>query len=283
MLKLGDGMLCGLLTLNSRPTPGTRELVVFPPGVQSANSRYGHVAFVEEVLANGNIRISEYNWSSPETYGTRTLTPAQYAGLVFIPLENASTSPGLNSPSAKPGEQREYRVRPGDTLSAIALRELGNADRWREIKKADGSTFTSEEARRLTIGQSIYLPVLSIAGTGNSQEPKPDNSPVTLPEKIKPIQPGSIVVSKYIDERNYTGQVWTRIDVEPGNEGKKHRVIIEWGNYRWEENVAPLNGGKSIVLNYQKRGKDSIPRIIKVTPVPSPYIDYKDSAKILTG
>ena len=172
-----DAVRAGLV-LNSRPTPGTRELVVFPPGVQSANSRYGHVAFVEEVLANGNIRISEYNWSSPETYGTRTLTPAQYAGLVFIPLENVSTSPGLNSPSAKPGEQREYRVRPGDTLSGIALRELGNADRWREIKKADGSTFTDNEARRLQAGQSVYFPVTyQTPLPATKPNPKPDPQP----------------------------------------------------------------------------------------------------------
>jgi len=68
--------------------------------------------------------------------------------------------------------------------------------------------------------------------------------------------------------------------VEPGNEGKKHHVIIEWGNYRWEGNVEPLNGGKSMILNYQKREKDSIPRITKV--MPSPYIDYKDGVQVIS-
>jgi surface antigen/pimeloyl-ACP methyl ester carboxylesterase len=175
------------LARNSSPTPGTRQLVVFPPGVQSANSRYGHVAFVEEVLANGNIRISEYNWSSPETYGTRTLTPAQYAGLVFIPLENATTSPGLNSPPAKPGEQQEYRVRPGDTLSGIAYRKLGNADRWREIKKADGSTFTDNEARRLQVGQSVYFSVTHQTPLPTTKpDPKPDPKPQPQPIAFDP-------------------------------------------------------------------------------------------------
>jgi nucleoid-associated protein YgaU len=67
--------------------------------------------------------------------------------------------PPVNLHPARPGEQREYIVRPGDTLSAIALRELGNAGRWQEITNANGTLYTEEESRRLQIGTSVYLPV----------------------------------------------------------------------------------------------------------------------------
>jgi surface antigen/pimeloyl-ACP methyl ester carboxylesterase len=147
------------LPVNSRPTPGARGLVVWPPGVQGG-SRYGHVAFIEQVNADGTIDISESNGSGGGVAGyRRTLSLAQQAGLAFIPLEGARSNPQVVSPSARPGQQREYRVRAGDTLSGIALRELGNGNRWREIQKADGSTFTESEARQIQVGQSIYLPV----------------------------------------------------------------------------------------------------------------------------
>ena len=164
------------LAVNSSPTPGTRGLVVWPPGVQGGNRQYGHVAFLEEVLADGRIRISESNWAGKKV-GDRILTASQYAGLAFIPLENARVNPQFRSPQAKPGQQREYRVRSGDTLSGIALRELGNADRWREIVKADGTKFTEAEARRLSVGLSIYFPTSYISGTGKSSSVAPLSTP----------------------------------------------------------------------------------------------------------
>ncbi|NJN21726.1 MAG: CHAP domain-containing protein, partial [Leptolyngbya sp. RL_3_1] len=47
-------------------------------------------------------------------------------------------------------------------------RELGNGNRWREITKnaAGSQTFTDAEARRLRIGQVVYLPVKQQVGTG---------------------------------------------------------------------------------------------------------------------
>jgi surface antigen/murein DD-endopeptidase MepM/ murein hydrolase activator NlpD len=166
------------LAVNSRPTPGARGLVVWPPSVQGGHRLYGHVAFVEEVYADGSIRISESNWAG-RGVGTRTLSVAQQAGLAFIPMENARTSPQLSSPSARPGQQREYRVRAGDTLSAIAQRELGNANRWREIQKADGRTFTEAESRLIQIGQSIYLPI-------SYKKPSLPILPVLTPADLNP-------------------------------------------------------------------------------------------------
>jgi hypothetical protein len=92
-------------------------------------------------------------------------------------------------------------VRSGDTLSAIALRELGNANRWTEIKKVDGSTFTAAEAQLIKPGQSIYLPVSYQRGPGVSVTPKPSSTPIAnsqvyvYPESfVGPVPLGSIRV-----------------------------------------------------------------------------------------
>ena len=48
-----------------------------------------------------------------------------------------------------------YTIKSGDTLSAIAQRYLGNANRWQEITKDSGECFTENEARYLQIGQVV--------------------------------------------------------------------------------------------------------------------------------
>jgi hypothetical protein len=120
---------------------------------------------LEEVYPDGRIRISESNWAG-KGISERILTPAQYSGLSFVRLENATPNPSFSSPPAQPGKQREYRVRSGDKLWAIAQRELGNGNRWREITKADGSPFTEAEALNLQVGMSVYLRVSYQTGSG---------------------------------------------------------------------------------------------------------------------
>ena len=163
-----DALKVGL-SVTSTPTAGARGLVVWPPNTKGAGS-VGHVAFLEEVYPDGRVRITEANWPTGSGIKERILTPAQYAGVSFVRLENAQTN-SYNAPPAKPGQQRQYVVRSGDTLSAIALRELGNANRWTEIKKVDGSTFTAAEAQSIKPGQSVYLPVTYQTGPGVSVTP----------------------------------------------------------------------------------------------------------------
>lgn len=163
------------LPVSSTPTQGARGIVVWPPNVKGAGS-VGHVAFLEEVYPDGRIRITESNWPTGSWIKERTLTPSQYAGVSFVRLENAQTN-SYYAPPAQPGKQRQYTVRPNDTLYAIALRELGDGNRWREIKKANGSTFTEAEARNLQVGMSVYLPVSYQTGTGKPVVPAPSSTP----------------------------------------------------------------------------------------------------------
>jgi predicted chitinase len=57
---------------------------------------------------------------------------------------------------------------------------LGNANRWREITKADGSTFTEAEARNLPVGMSVYLPVNYQTGTGKPVTSPPSSTPTLI-------------------------------------------------------------------------------------------------------
>lgn len=51
-----------------------------------------------------------------------------------------------------------YQVKSGDTLEIIAAREIGDPQRWSEIKKPDGTSFTEQEATQLQAGQELCLP-----------------------------------------------------------------------------------------------------------------------------
>jgi hypothetical protein len=51
-----------------------------------------------------------------------------------------------------------YIVKAGDTLYNIAQQQLGDGNRWREIKKTDGSSLTDNDTRNLQAGQEICIP-----------------------------------------------------------------------------------------------------------------------------
>lgn len=63
---------------------------------------------------------------------------------------DSSTISGGSSSTA----ERVYTVKAGDSLWAIAQRELGNGNRWQEISKLNGLTSTT-----IRVGQKLKLPV----------------------------------------------------------------------------------------------------------------------------
>lgn len=108
-----------------------------------------------------------------------------YAGTVLL-LPSAA-------PAAPP---RTYTVQPGDTLSSIAARELGNAERYPEIFEASTNT-AQHDGRRVTdpdvidVGQVLTIPgtVAPIAAT-----PEPDAAPA--PTVAAP-EPSDVPTSTY--------------------------------------------------------------------------------------
>jgi surface antigen/LysM repeat protein len=99
---------------------------------------------------------------------------------ILIPKQVAAPTPAPIV--TQPGPPQRYIVKAGDTLWSIAQRFLGNGNRWREILKTPtGGTFTDAEARRLQVGQSVYLPVKQTTGPGKPVAPVPQPTPVKTP------------------------------------------------------------------------------------------------------
>nr|WP_229726518.1 CHAP domain-containing protein [Mammaliicoccus stepanovicii] len=52
--------------------------------MQSTSGYYGHVAYVEGVYNNGNVKVSEYNFNRPLRYGTRIISKASARNYNYI-------------------------------------------------------------------------------------------------------------------------------------------------------------------------------------------------------
>lgn len=88
----------------------------------------------------------------------------QHATIVFweyvdpdLTVQRRQKSPAKDAQERnkdKGGSPRTYAVKKGDTLSSIAARKLGNANRWRDI--ADLNNI--RDPRNIKIGQVIRLP-----------------------------------------------------------------------------------------------------------------------------
>jgi murein DD-endopeptidase MepM/ murein hydrolase activator NlpD len=99
-------------------------------------------------------------------------------GNITNPGTGNNNGSGSSAPPATPGQQRQYIIKAGDTLTAIAQRELGNANRWREIVKTPtGGTFTEAQAQQLRVGESVYLPVSYQSGPGTPVKQVPTTNP----------------------------------------------------------------------------------------------------------
>ncbi|GAA6616915.1 glycoside hydrolase family 19 protein [Scytonema sp. NUACC26] len=61
-----------------------------------------------------------------------------------------------------------YIIKMGDTLFNIAQQQLNSGDRWHEILKPDGTSFTEEDVQNLQIGQEVCIPQSGNGSTGGS-------------------------------------------------------------------------------------------------------------------
>lgn len=78
------------------------------------------------------------------------------------PLNHSTPKPtSLRSSSSHPlntSKPQKQTVHQGDTLWGIAQHQLGEGQRWHELQKPNGSHFTAQEAHKLQIGSSVYVP-----------------------------------------------------------------------------------------------------------------------------
>ncbi|MDC0835975.1 S8 family serine peptidase [Geitlerinema sp. CS-897] len=150
-------------------------------------------------------------------------------------LIHGSPQSSVDDPSAKPGEQMQYIVKPGDTLWGIAYDRWGDGSRWRELQKADGSTFTDADARNLRVGQSVYIPVSYESGTGQPIENNPPSS-----------DPGSESGINWVD---FTGWVGPSQGVnlrhsprheDRSNRNEPYRKTLEFDGWKYGETVTDI-------------------------------------------
>ena len=93
-----------------------------------------------------------------------------------------ATSTTVPSATPTPTGYREYTVRPGDTLRAIAARELGAEDLSTTI--LDRQTREGPPDRdRINVGQVLLLPVAPVAGDVAPTTPSVTQDPATNPAR----------------------------------------------------------------------------------------------------
>jgi GH24 family phage-related lysozyme (muramidase) len=88
--------------------------------------------------------------------------------------ESSKSTPNVDKRLPGAPQPQSYTVQKGDTLSEIAQKNLGDANRWRELQKADGSTFSEQEARRLQPGTTVFMP--GAKPPKNQPQPTPPGS-----------------------------------------------------------------------------------------------------------
>jgi surface antigen len=158
------GRVIATVGANLRSGPNTGHSIV-------GSADYGDTLTFDKAVSGEFISYPSLGTQSDQWY--RITGTNQWISAALI---HGSPQSSVNDPSAKPGEQMQYIVKPGDTLWGIAQQFLGDGSRWRELQKADGSTFTDADARSLRVGQSVYIPVSYESGTGQPIENNPPSS-----------------------------------------------------------------------------------------------------------
>ncbi|MEM1360588.1 MAG: N-acetylmuramoyl-L-alanine amidase [Pseudomonadota bacterium] len=78
---------------------------------------------------------------------------------------------GIEKDAVTGAVMRFVTIQRGDTLSAIARRELGDSARWRELRDEDGTHYDADSARRISAGDRVMLPD-GTAAPGAETQPK---------------------------------------------------------------------------------------------------------------
>ncbi|HEY9857588.1 MAG TPA: peptidoglycan-binding protein [Stenomitos sp.] len=110
------------------------------------------------------------NYPKPSAPTAPPVPPAPPAQTQPAPATDKPV-PTPTPPAPKEPESRTYTVRPGDSLSVIAKRELGNASRWREI--FDLNQDQIKDPNRIFPGQTLKLPKSDAPHKPDHPDPKP--------------------------------------------------------------------------------------------------------------
>ncbi len=82
---------------------------------------------------------------------------------LVIPADDSKGAAGTTAAVTAGAGEKTYTIKKGDTYYAIAKRELGSANRWKEIKALNGNA-------DLHVGHTIKLPGSAASSTGSSTD-----------------------------------------------------------------------------------------------------------------
>lgn len=136
-----------------RPEPvGPQSMPVRTYIVQEGDS-FAAIARREYGRTSLGERLAAYNGVNPRNLraGASIRLPAAED------LDPRMASAQTNSDAPRTPSAREYTVRRGDSLFAIAERELGRGSRWEELKRFNEDVLKGRDA--LTPGMQIRIPV----------------------------------------------------------------------------------------------------------------------------
>lgn len=135
-----------------RPAPSEPVVARVPAGAR------GYVVRPGDTLGEIARRElgSSTRWTEIQALNGNLDPKRLHAGVtIALPAGGSNTSRQVAAKTSPGGSgARTYSIRRGDTLSAIAARELGSADRWSEIAALNPSV----DPARLSVGASIQLP-----------------------------------------------------------------------------------------------------------------------------
>lgn len=158
--------------LSSAQARATNSLSSGRPHASATSTQTKPRASVPERSPAVSLRRGDTLWEVAQKKlgdGTRWRELRKADGSQFTGQEARRLTVGtqVHLPGVKPAPSpaSTVSVRRGDTLGEIAQRKLGDGNRWRELRKADGSQFTGQEVRRLTVGTQVHLPTKITAET----------------------------------------------------------------------------------------------------------------------
>lgn len=110
--------------------------------------------------------------------GAAPTTPTTVVG---VPIVTNSPGPaGLTAPAGE-SSAREYTIKSGDTLEAIARAELGSGQKWNTIVAANPGL----DPKALKIGQKIKLPASGSAASGSAASGSAGSGTAATTEAMK--------------------------------------------------------------------------------------------------
>jgi hypothetical protein len=154
----------GLMQMMMRPavTPSTRPPIIRAVGpVPMTHLRWviTNIEWGDCVRRADGARTRQFvtlhllQFIPPDVMVAGTSSPAE-AAQVRATSSGGVTSATTPAPATPAPSAATYTVRSGDTLSAIAARVLGNANRWQEIANLN----SIRDPRALRVGQVLRLP-----------------------------------------------------------------------------------------------------------------------------